>query len=250
MPLSMPVVRGKGVARRADPGSTILGIDEAGRGSLLGPLVVGGFLTLDTPAVMRRLRNLGVRDSKTLSPGIRERILPGLTDIGEPLVEIADPAEVDRAVSKGRLNQLELELMHRLCRRANPGRVQVDACDVDVERFRRALEQKNREVGCRADVYARHKADHHWVVVSAASIVAKVHRDRALQGLKARLREDVGSGYPSDPRTRDYLRRLLERSRSLPSHVRGSWATVVRVRREIETTPLESFDGNDPSEIL
>jgi ribonuclease HII len=101
----------------------------------------------------------------------------------------------------------------------------VDASDTSPERFR-AVIVENMKSKCA--VAAFHKADRDFPIVSAASIIAKVERDRAVQ----RLREehgDFGSGYPSDPVTRAFFTERLRRGEPLPDYVRRSWKTWGRL---------------------
>jgi ribonuclease HII len=214
----------------------VLGLDEAGRGSVLGPLVVGGFLCDGESA--SRLRALGVRDSKQLSPARREELYVGLGSVGRRFsVELA-PSEIDRAVRRHGLNRLEAEAFAGLIRRARPARVEADACDVRADRFAREIAGL---AGFAGPVDARHRADAELPVVGAASIVAKVRRDAALRRLAERLGEELGSGYPSDARTIAHLRELLGRPASGRGHVRRSWATVERIMAAAPRFTLEEF---------
>ncbi len=222
--------------------SGTLGLDEAGRGSVLGPLVVGAFL-LPGPvrAGEERLRSLGVRDSKRLAPGRREEVFASLPAVGPCASARADPALVDRHVEQRGLNRLEISLMARLILELKPKVVLVDACDVDARRFGQRLKDLAGSSGWKGRVISAHGADDRFPVVSAASIVAKVTRDRALAELQRRAPEPLGSGYPSDPVTRAYLSGCLGRGGPLPSWVRGSWATLDRIKKGPRVSTLESF---------
>ncbi|HEV8049133.1 MAG TPA: ribonuclease HII [Thermoplasmata archaeon] len=218
------------------PCGTILGLDEAGRGSLVGPLVVGGFL-MDAARVPD-LGALGVRDSKRLTPARREAIFAELPGIGRPLTVVLAPRAVDRAVADGLLNELELEAFARLIREHRPDIAYADACDPVAERFGRRLRSASGHSG---RVHACHKADRDLLVVGAASIVAKVHRDRAMARLRHRLGDDLGSGYPSDEGTIDFVRAALADGAPPPSWLRASWATMERVIPSRPARPLEAF---------
>jgi ribonuclease HII len=223
-------------------GSGTLGLDEAGRGSVLGPLVVGAFLLPDSdPKGEARLRDLGVRDSKRLTPKRREEVFASLTAVGRCATARAEPVLVDRHVEHGGLNRLELSLMARLVVDLCPRWVCVDACDVDAARFGRRLKDLVAASGWKGRVLSSHRADERLPVVSAASIVAKVVRDRALAEIQRRAPEPLGSGYPSDPVTRGYLTGCLARGGPLPRWVRGTWATLDRIKRGPRVPTLESF---------
>ena len=224
---------------RAPPGSArmVLGIDEAGRGSVLGPLVVGGFLCSESE--LPELTRLGVRDSKRLAPARREELYGALQEIGRAWSVALSPSTVDRSVREQGLNRLEADAFAELVRRARPDAVFADSCDVRPERFSARIRERARFSG---PVDARHHADRDLVVVGAASIIAKVRRDAAIRMLAQKVRVPIGSGYPSDPVTRAYLSDLLgPSSAALPAWVRKSWATVERVKRERSTVPLERF---------
>ncbi len=226
-------------SRRRGPGagSGVLGLDEAGRGSVLGPLVLGGF-HCDARAA-RELRSIGVRDSKLLTRAKREELFGRLPSLGSCLSRELAPRSVDAAVRRHRLNGLELEGFAALVQEAGPARVEVDACDVRAERFGARLAEAAE---FRGPVESRHRADRDLPIVGAASIVAKVLRDRAIARLESQVGSPIGSGYPSDPRTVEYLRRAAaDRSRDLPDGVRRSWATTQRVIRALETPTLETF---------
>jgi len=224
------------VGSRATVAERVLGIDEAGRGSLVGPLVVGGFC-LPTDR-LDDLVALGAKDSKALSPRARERVFAGLGSLGTLGAVFLSPRTVDRAVSRGRLNDLEAEAFARLIRELAPDVTIVDACDPNERRFGLRVA---RLAGGASRVIARHHADRDYPVVGAGSIVAKVRRDRALARLREELGDELGSGYPSDRRTIRFVRSVLADGRAVPPWVRGSWATMQRVKPRRPARTLDGF---------
>lgn len=200
------------------------GVDEAGRGCLLGPLVVAGVSA--SREGVRKLRELGVRDSKKLTAKAREGLYPEILKAAEK-VSVASimPPEIDATVLRGKrlrkLNYLEALYFARVIDELGAPKVTVDASDVVPARFGRDV-TNNLSRKCR--VVARHKADRDYPVVSAASIVAKVERDRAVAGLREE-NGDFGSGYPSDPVTRAFFSEWMRRGDPLPAFVRKSWKT-------------------------
>ena len=214
----------------------ILGIDEAGRGSVIGPLVVGGFLVRSER--IAELRAAGARDSKSLSPTRREEVYAALGSLGERRTIAVAPPEIDRFVSRGQLNRLEAREFARLVRELAPDTVRVDACDSNELRFGALV---GRLAGGKIPIIARHRADRDDPVVGAASIVAKVERDRRVARLRTRLGVDFGSGYPSDPRTVDFLRSAQVLRGARPAFVRWSWGTMQRVKPAHPASTLESF---------
>lgn len=201
----------------------VLGLDEAGRGCVLGPLVVGAFCpTVDDDA----LRALGVTDSKALSPRRREAIAAALPGCGRGALRFISPAEIDA----GNVNALEEAAFVDLIAEFAPHRVLLDApvhpggIPALVARLSAALTARGAAV---PEILAEPKADLHHRPVGAASILAKVARDREIAALGP-----VGSGYPSDPTTLAYLRGFLTRGEPFPAAVRQRWGTVARLRGE------------------
>jgi ribonuclease HII len=203
---------------------TVVGIDEAGRGAWIGPLVVGAVAVRrsELPAVALT----GARDSKTLSAARREEILERLLSCTTVRSVAAAPADVDRHVVRGRLNELEASLFGQLARAFAPAEARVDACDANARRFGSAV---SHHAGPGVVVLASHRADATDPLVGAASIVAKVRRDRAIQELSDALGHDIGSGYPSDPTTIEFVRRTVRPGLACPPWLRSSWATTRRV---------------------
>lgn len=208
------------------------GVDEAGRGCVVGPLVVAGVSI--RPDRLGELRELGVRDSKKLSPRRRETLYPKILRLCDRVSSVSiSPAEIDHTVTNGvrlrKLNFLEAVYFARVVEKLGASTVTVDASDVLPERFRDYVQER---VPTGTRVLAAHKADRDYPAVSAASIVAKVRRDR----LVARLRKkhgEFGSGYPSDPATRTFFGDVILRGDPLPYYVRKSWKTWSRLEQTL-----------------
>jgi ribonuclease HII len=206
------------------PPRTVVGIDEAGRGAWLGPLVVGAVAV--PRSALPSVAATGARDSKALSPARREEIYARLEGCATVRSLEASPADVDRHVAGGRLNELEARLFGLLARPFAPAEARVDACDPNPRRFAAGVV---RYAGPGVRVVARHRADATDPLVGAASIVAKVRRDRAIRRLAEELGEEVGSGYPSDEVTVRFVRRTVGAEGPRPAWLRSSWATTRRV---------------------
>lgn len=194
------------------------GIDEAGRGALLGPLVIAG-VSLEEGAASY-LRSLGVRDSKKVSPEKRERLYPEIVRMSKRIVLVeVPPAEIDRRIRAGcNLNLTETIKMAKVARSLECDTVYVDAVDVNQERFQETLSRMVSGVS----LVCEHRADEKYTVTGAASIVAKVFRDRRIRELSDRFGE-IGSGYPSDARTMNFVWNYFIRNGELPDIVRRSW---------------------------
>ena len=207
----------------------IAGVDDAGRGAVIGPLIIAGILAKNEDLPL--LKELGVKDSKLLSPRRREMLAIEIKRIVQQhSVEKLQPREIDVVVNSGRklhkLNWLEAQTMAKVIATLKPDRVYVDASDVLEERFKQHI------VEClpfKIDIVSEHKADRNYVAVSAASIIAKVERDREIDLLQA-VHGDFGSGYPSDSRTVSFLERLMQTSEEYPEYIRKSWKPARRIR--------------------
>ena len=224
----------------------VAGVDEAGRGSVLGPLVVAG-VSIDESRV-RELVNLGVKDSKLLSAKKRRTLYGKIKKIARKVTyEKILPKEIDEVVFRGerlfRLNYLEAKTMSTVLHKLDFDHAFIDCCDTNQTRYgqlvadliagrRRmtfTLGEKNPLV---EKITSEHHADRNYPVVSAASIIAKVTRDSFIKILQKRHGE-FGSGYPSDPFTISYLKRCYEASNGFPEITRMSWITVQRLQGKI-----------------
>jgi ribonuclease HII len=210
----------------------ILGLDEAGRGCVLGPLVVGGFLyeTSSEPALAQAaLRGAGADDSKALSHKRRVAVRAGLLSLGEPLIRAIPPAAID----DGNLNTLEIGAFLDIIAASKPDHVFLDA-PVNPRGIPKLREQLIAASGVHSWTIEP-KADSTYPVVGAASIFAKVFRDDAIDAIQAESRAngdgEVGSGYPSDPETRTWLMQFILSGRPFPASVRTRWGTIDILRR-------------------
>ncbi len=196
----------------------VCGVDEAGRGSMLGPLVIAGVMA--SKSKIRRLSSLGVMDSKQLSAKRREQLYKKIIELADNYyISRVNSKIIDRSVRKHGLNDLEAVYMARVITKLQPDVSYVDSCDVNSRRFGRRVSTLSK---CK--VHSSHKADARYVVVSAASILAKVSRDRAISRIN--MRHDVGSGYPSDSKTVEFVRDYIHANNTVPSFVRTSWRPV------------------------
>ena len=213
----------------------IAGVDDAGRGCVIGPLVVAGVLMPEDK--LKLLEQIGVRDSKELTPKRRERLAEEIRKIAEKIKVVkVPPSEVDRIVFRGvkyrRLNWLEAKVMAQVISELKPEIAYVDASDVLEERFK---EQILEEIPAGIEVVSEHDADAKYPIVSAASIIAKTERDKEIQKLRMKY-GDFGSGYPSDPKTREFLLKCLRERGKYPDCVRKSWKTLRRLAEERQET--------------
>ena len=182
----------------------ICGIDDAGRGSMLGPLVIAG-ISLEKKN-LKKLTALGVKDSKKLSSKSREILYKKIIEIVDAYyIAKIPPRSIDASVKKHLLNNLEAKYMAKVVSKLDADTSYVDSCDVKPLRFGKEISQLSD--GRKIKSY--HHADSKFVVVSAASILAKVTRDKSIEKLKKT--HNLGSGYPSDSTTVKFVKKYYKK---------------------------------------
>jgi ribonuclease HII len=211
----------------------IAGVDDAGRGPIIGPLVIAGVL-LDEKD-LPRLMDLGVKDSKRLSPRRREELAAEIRELALKYhVAMLSPTEIDRVVETGKklhkLNRLEAQTMAKVITILKPDVAYVDASDVLADRFKQHIAEN---LTFKVKIISEHKADAKYPIVSAASIIAKVERDGALSVLQEKY-GNMGCGYATDPNTIKFLENWIRKFGSYPDFVRKSWKPAKRLKREAE----------------
>jgi len=203
----------------------LMGIDDAGRGPILGPMYLAGVMIKEKDEKI--LKEIGAKDSKLLSHPERLRMEKEIKNISRTYLTESLPSEIDEAVDGGiNLNTLEAkktaEIINALNNKNEKIKVIVDCPSVNLVAWRNKLltfieYQENLDLRC------EHKADFNHVVVGAASILAKVAREEAVSKLKKEF-GNIGSGYPADPVTIEFIKssgKELEKT----GIVRTSWAT-------------------------
>ncbi len=213
----------------------IAGVDEAGRGPVFGPMVLCGVL-LDE-RILEGLKTAGVKDSKLLTPKRRETLAELISQKAAKceIVELS-PAEIDesRLVKKINLNELEAMKFAQILDRLKPEIAYVDSTDPNPAMFKGRIQ---RHLQTKAKLVVENFADRKYVVVAAASIVAKVRRDQRITELRKRY-GDFGSGYTSDPRTIAFLEQWVREHGELPEFARKSWETAQRIESEAKQKKL------------
>jgi len=210
------------------------GVDEAGRGSVIGPLVIAGVSVEEND--LPKLADIGVKDSKLLSPQKRETLATQIRKLALNChVVFLSPVEIDRVVETGkklhRLNRFEAQAMARVIAILKPDVAYVDASDVIADRFGEHIAEN---LDFTLKIVSEHKADITYPIVSAASIIAKVERDRAISSLQKK-HGNLGCGYPSDSNTINFLGDWIRKFGSYPDFVRKSWKTSKRVMMESDS---------------
>ncbi len=211
----------------------LVGIDESGRGPVIGDMFVA-LVALD-PSRIDILKSLGVRDSKSLTPESRFRLLPHILSnalisiVSRVPPHILDEYNINSVYVNTIIKLLKTLLCHPVSRGVKTLEIYVDASG-NPEKLKDMLYRKIVALrhGKIINIVVEFKADAKFTVVSAASIVAKVLRDSHIEALKA-IYGDFGSGYPSDQRTIEWIRKYFEIHGTLPSIVRKSWKTVQKI---------------------
>ncbi len=213
----------------------LCGVDEAGRGSVMGPLVVGVVYAGDDSA----LKAIGVKDSKKLTPKRREAMYDEILSAADHwYTVIISSEEIDEQRKRLSLNEIELNMFAEGTSKWKADTVYADCPDVNESAFGLRL---SALLGNDVEVIARHKADDTYPIVSAASIVAKVTRDRMMEDIHREFGTDVGSGYPSDHYTMDFIHDWIAKNGKAPPHVRTSWEPVREMLSQRKVTRLDDW---------
>jgi ribonuclease HII len=213
----------------------ILGIDEAGRGPVIGPMVIAGYCIEEERIEL--LKSLGVKDSKKLTRKQRE-------DIYNEIIKLTDkykyiiigPKTIDYYVYKNKLNYLEFENMIKIIEDIKPDKVIIDSPVVNIKKV---IEYIKNNLKINIELVVENRADKNYPVVSAASIIAKVIRDKEIDKIKEKTNIDFGSGYPSDERT---IKAIKENYEILKDYIRKSWITIKKIKRENQKNILSFFN--------
>lgn len=203
----------------------VCGVDEAGRGPVLGPMVFAAVVIEKKHE--KKLNKLGVKDSKLLDIDTRLKLFGKIQKMAvDHAILSLSAAEITEWMKSASLNDVEAiktaEMLNSL--ETKPDVCYVDCPDVIPSRYSNNIKNLcEKEI----NIIAEHKADMNYRVAGAASILAKVTRDAEIEEM-AKEHGQIGSGYPHDPLTRNWLDEVWKRDRRFPDIVRKSWSTVDR----------------------
>ncbi len=209
------------------------------KGAVIGPLVICG-LAIDKKDE-KYLKEIGVKDSKELNSSKRKEIAGKIEKVARKIIVLRIPPckidswrEIDRS-----LDLLEAKKMAEIIELANVNEVYLDALTSRPKKFGNLVKSflRNKNV----EIIAENFADKKYIVVSAASILGKVERDKAIEELKKELNYDFGVGYPSDERTIEFLKKILKKRKRWPRFVRKSWVTSELIKEDLEQSKLIQF---------
>lgn len=206
------------------------GVDEAGRGPVIGPMVIS-IVCGDRDV----LHEIGARDSKLLSPARREEISIRIKEKAGYWRSIEISAVTLNSLMKSQtLNQIEAEAVSDLLKDAEH-EAYVDCFDVNEERGSSTLSS-----GAPVKVNCIHGADRFIPAVSAASVISKVARDAKMREIEKEYGE-IGSGYPSDPKTVSFLEDSLKTGKAIDRIVRVKWKTYTEMKKRIDQKDIYGF---------
>ncbi|MBM3228376.1 ribonuclease HII [Candidatus Pacearchaeota archaeon] len=221
-------------------GKLILGIDDAGRGPVIGPMLLAGCLVRES--VERELKSLGVKDSKQLTQKRREFLEKVIKEKAESFeVVILYPEEIDAKNAEGtKLNELEALAAAKIINTLNTGKEKIkvilDCPSVSINNWREFLRLQIENLS-NLEIVCEHKADRNHASVSAASILAKSQREREMARLKKIYGEEIGSGYCSDPQTKKFLEKNIKNHNS-KGIFRKTWSTWKKANSNSEQKKL------------
>lgn len=217
----------------------IAGVDEAGRGPVIGPLVIAG-VTASNQTVFE---NIKVKDSKQLSPKKRTFLAEQIKHISSNIeIIIINASDIDDMRKVMTMNEIEVHAFAKVIKKLSPDHCYVDAADVNSKRFG---EHISAQLPKKIEIISEHKADDIYPIVSAASIIAKTIRDKEIESiahsLEKRINKPLGSGYPSDPITQQFIHFWVQKYKKLPPHTRKSWKTAQRIYHQHTRKTLDDF---------
>lgn len=202
----------------------VCGIDEAGRGPVIGPIVICGVTIKEGDE--DKLSKLGVKDSKLLTPQKREELFPKIIAIVKDYkIEIVGPDKIDAVLNDPHLNLnwLEALVSAKIINQLKPDKVILDCPSTNTKAY---SDYVRKELDNDCIIVAEHKADVNYPVVSAASVLAKVTRDKEIEKIKKIIGVNFGSGYPADPSTQEFLKKNYNK---YPDIFRKTWSSYKNV---------------------
>ncbi len=203
----------------------LLGIDDAGRGPVIGPMILAGCF-IDSE-IEKEFRSLGVRDSKQLTPRRREFLAKEIRKKAKAFdVVVVSPEEIDKSKDKGiKLNEVEAIMAAKIINNINKGKgkmkVVLDCPSPSIKKWDDFLKMHITNLS-NLEIFCEHKADKNHISVSAASILAKSEREKQMDKLKKKYGKEIGSGYTSDPQTQKFVAKNAKNHKGL---FRKSWST-------------------------
>ncbi|MFA5558501.1 MAG: ribonuclease HII [Methanofastidiosum sp.] len=217
----------------------VCGVDEAGRGPVIGPLVVASYSISEDR--IKQIESLGVKDSKKLTAKRRKKLFSEILELkGKYYFKVLSPAFLNKEMKKYNLNEIELLAFKEaiIGLKIPINRVICDSCDVNANRFSNNLKGALGDEFSSCEIIASHKAEDKYPIVAAASILAKVKRDELIKKIEEDAGVSFGSGYPSDPKTIKFLEDYHKLNNSFPDYVRTEWKTLTNIKYSVSQRKL------------
>ena len=204
----------------------LIGIDDAGRGPVIGPMILAGVIIKDTKEENEKVKETGAKDSKLLAPKKRKEIAEKIKSQFKFHTEKSTPEEIDNCDNLNNLEAIKTAMIiNKLSQDINENIIAIVDCpSVNTKAWGdfvfNLIVKKDK-----TKIKAEHKADFNYPLVSAASIIAKETREEEVEKLKKEFTVDFGSGYPSDPKTKDFILKNYDNP-EFAKIIRHSWDTI------------------------
>ena len=226
------------------------GLDEAGRGPVVGSMIIA--ITLLEKKTIEELKEKNVKDSKQILPKKREMLKKIIEEKAEyyNFIEFK-PKDIDEALNSKSMNLNSLEakgtailikkMIEDLIKKNKKNvikkikRITIDLPSNNEKKYyetiKNFLDEKTKIIlkENNIKIHLEHKADEKYIEVSAASIIAKVTRDKKILEIKNKIKKDIGSGYPSDPKTIAFLKKHEEEEKK---YFRKTWMSYKKLYGE------------------
>lgn len=211
----------------------VLGIDEAGRGPVIGPMVMAGAMIEEGNE-----SQLGdVKDSKLVSQKNRIILERNIKNQTKYEIIVIEPEIIDAAVLSGELNLnwLEAHKQAEIINKLKPDKAIIDCPSINCKAYEEYLQNliENKDI----ELIVEHKADENYPICSAASILAKTEREKQMGDIKRKYGK-TGSGYPADPYTKEFIKNNWNKC---PEIFRKSWSTYKRFAEKSKQTSLPDY---------
>lgn len=218
----------------------VCGIDEAGRGPVLGSMFIGGVIIPEKR--LEEIEEKGLKDSKKLSDSRRRELEPFIRDKCEKcnVIEVSAD-EIDQLRQIMSLNVVEINCFVETIKELEPDRALIDLPEPDGKKFAAKIRKKLPERLSDIEIIAEHGADDTYPIVSAASIIAKNAREDHVESLRKKYGRDFGSGYPHDMEATGFIEEFYRREGEFPNEARESWSTCEKMIKENEQSGLKEF---------
>ena len=214
----------------------ICGIDEAGRGPVIGPLVIAGILIGESD--LDTIKD--AKDSKLLTHKQRLRLCTKIEQrVSKYKLIVIQPEEIDRAVDGNdglNLNWLEARKTAEIINHLKPDKAFIDCPSPNIKAYTSYLKEFINNKG--VELVVEHKADSSYKIVSAASILAKCKREEEVTKIEKKVGQSIGSGYPSNPICQKFLKENWDK---YPDIFRKSWSSYKGVVKKIGQSELGDF---------